>query len=102
MALQLLAEMLGAARPPGAGGEFWTFAAEAGVAAVAGQEAELGRLHADRGARRRVAVEAFVNWVFRPHGLGTFRALLVALALGFVGRARSGCARAGAGTRSSS
>ena len=31
-----------------------------------------------------VAVEAFVNWVFRPHGIGTFRALLVVVALGFV------------------
>lgn len=31
-----------------------------------------------------VAVEAFVSWAFRPHGAGTFRAILLVLTLAFV------------------
>jgi hypothetical protein len=84
VALQLLAEILGAGRPPGAGGQFWTFAAEAGVAVALARRLNSAVCTLVAALAGVVAVEAFVNWVFRPHGIGTFRALLVVVALGFV------------------
>ena len=83
VALQLLAEILGAGRPPGAGGDFWTFAVEAGVAATLARRLNSAVCTLIAALAGVVALEAFVSWVFRPHGIGTFRALLVAVALGF-------------------
>ncbi|MBV9838030.1 MAG: hypothetical protein JO156_07925, partial [Solirubrobacterales bacterium] len=42
VALELLAEVLGARRPPGSGGVAWTFGAEAAVAAAAARRARSG------------------------------------------------------------
>ncbi len=51
LALVLLAEVLGASRPPGNGGFAWTFAVEGLVAVACARRAELGGVHVDRGAR---------------------------------------------------
>lgn len=83
VALELLAEVLGAHRPPGSGAIAWTLGAEAALAAAAARRANSGACTLIAALAGAVAVEAFVNWVFHPHGLGTFRAILLALTLGF-------------------
>jgi hypothetical protein len=83
VALQLLAEVLGAHRPPGAGGLFWTFACEALLAGAAARRANSGVCTLIAALAAAVATEAFVSWVFQPHGLGTFRAILLLLTLVF-------------------
>lgn len=87
VALQLLAEVLGASRPPGPGADFWTFGAEAALAATIARRLNSAVCTLIAALSAAVAVEAFVVWVFQPHGIGTFRAILVALALVFVGGA---------------
>ena len=78
IALQLLAEALGAHHPPGAGGDFWTFVLEAALAWVMARRANSAGLHADRraggGGRTRGVDQLDLQ---PPHGLGTFRAFLV-------------------------
>jgi hypothetical protein len=81
VALQLLAEVLGAHRPPGAGADTWTFAAEAGLAGIGARRAHSAVCTLIAGLATIVAVEAFVSWIFKPTGLGTFRAMLVVLTL---------------------
>jgi hypothetical protein len=83
-ALVLLAEVLGARRPPGAGGFFWIFAAEGAVATTAARRANSGVCTLISAIAAGVAVQAFVIWVFKPHGGGTFRAMLLVLTLAFV------------------
>jgi hypothetical protein len=83
IALVLLSELLGASRPPGSGGEFWTFALEAGVAAVIARRFNSAVCTLIAALAAAVSLEAFVNWVFQPQGIGTFRAFLVVLALTF-------------------
>lgn len=83
LALFLLAELLGSARPPGAGGLAWIFAIEAATAALAARRANSAVCTLITALSTAVAVEAFVSWVFRPHGLGTFRAMLFVLTLCF-------------------
>lgn len=83
VALVLLAEVLGSSRPPGAGGLFWAFAAEAGVAWAAARRANSAVCTLIAAVALGVAVETFVIWLFKPQGLGTFRAVLVVLALGY-------------------
>jgi hypothetical protein len=83
--LTLLAELLGAQHPPGAGGEVWTFGLEAAIAWAAARRANSGVCTLIAALALAVAVEALVRWVFAPTGLGTFRALLVVLALGYAG-----------------
>jgi len=83
LALALLAEMLGAHRPPGPGADFWTFAAEAVIAAAAARRANSGACTLIAALAAAVALQSFVGWVFHPHGLGTFRALLLVLTLAF-------------------
>jgi hypothetical protein len=87
LALTLLAELLGAHHPPGAGGEVWTFGLEAAIAWAAARRANSGVCTLIAALAVAVAVEALVRWVFAPTGLGTFRAFLVVLALGYAGGA---------------
>lgn len=82
LALQLLAEALGADRPPGAGGQTWTFGLEAVIAGVAARRANSAACTLIAALAGAVAVEGFVVWVFNPSGLGLVRAVLVLLTLG--------------------
>jgi hypothetical protein len=81
VALQLLAEVLGAARPPGAGGATWMFGVESGVAVAAARRSNSSACTLIAALAAAVAVEALVTWVFAPRGSGTFRAILVVLTL---------------------
>jgi len=83
VALVLFAEVLGSSRPPGAGGFAWVFAVEALIALAAGRRANSGVCTLIAALAAAVAVEAFVAWVFEPHGVGTFRAILLLLTLVF-------------------
>jgi hypothetical protein len=83
VALQLLAEVLGAHRAPGAGAEVWTFGAEAGIAAAAARRANSAICTLLAALSAGVAVEAFVVFAFHPHGLGAFRAFAVVLSFAF-------------------
>jgi hypothetical protein len=96
VALQELAEVLGASRPPGNGAEVWTFGLAAGVAAAAARRANSAVCTLIAALVGAVAVQAFVAWVFHPTGLGTFRAMIVVLTLGFAAgslRLREGARR---------
>ncbi len=86
-ALLLLAEVLRSSRPPGSGGIAWTLALEAVVAIALARRANSGVCTLIAALAGAVALEAFVAWVFRPHGLGTFRAILVASTVGLIGGA---------------
>jgi hypothetical protein len=81
--LQLLGEVLGAHRPPGAGANAWAFGAEAGIAATAARRANSAVCTLIAALAGALAVEAFFTWVFQPSGPGLFRALLLVLTLGF-------------------
>ncbi len=83
LVLILLAEVLGAARPPGAGALGWTFALEAGVAASAARRANSAVCTLIAALAGGVAVQALAQWIFNPHGQGTLRAILVALVLAY-------------------
>jgi hypothetical protein len=83
LALVLLAEVLGAARPPGAGGICWTFAVEAVLAGVAARRFNSGACTLLAALAGAIAVQELVVWAFKPHGLGTFRAVLLLLFFGF-------------------
>jgi peptidoglycan/LPS O-acetylase OafA/YrhL len=84
-ALLLLAEVLGSSRPPGSGGLAWTLAAEAVVAGTLARRTSSGVCTLIAALAGAIALEAFVAWVFKPHGLGTFRAILVALTIALIG-----------------
>jgi hypothetical protein len=79
--LVLLAEVLGAQRPPGSGGFAWTFALEAVIAVVFARRANSAACTLIAAIAGVVAVESFVVLVFKPHGLGTFRGMLLVLSL---------------------
>jgi hypothetical protein len=83
LALVLLAELLGASRPPGAGGLFWAFMIEALLAAGFARHARSGICTLTAALAGIVAVQEFVAWAFQPHGAGTFRAILLVLTLAF-------------------
>ena len=87
LALLLFAELIGADRPPGSGGEFWVFAIEAGLATLLARRARSAVCTLIAALAAIVAVEEFVTWVFRPHGAGTFRAMLAVLTLAFAAAA---------------
>lgn len=87
LALVLLAEALGATRPPGAGGLGWVFALEAVVAAAAARHANSAACTLIAALAAGVAAEALVVWIFSPHGLGTTRAILLALTIVYAGLA---------------
>lgn len=84
VALVLLAEILGARRPPGSGGFAWTFALEALIAAAFARRANSGACTLIAALATVIAVETFVVLVFKPHGSGTFRGMLLVLALAFM------------------
>jgi hypothetical protein len=84
LALVLLAEVLGASRPPGGGGLFWAFSVEALLAAAAARHARSAVCTLLAALAAIFAVEEFVSWAFEPHGPGTFRAILLALTLVFL------------------
>jgi hypothetical protein len=84
-ALVLLSEVLGARQDgPGAGAFAWTFGVEAGVAALAARRANSSVCTLIAAVAGAIAVEAFVSFAFKPSGLGTFRAFLLVMSLGFV------------------
>lgn len=83
VALPLLAEVVGARRPPGAGGLAWTFAAESVIAAVAARRCNSAVCTLVAAIAGAVAIEGFVAWAFRPQGPATFRAVLPALSVAF-------------------
>jgi hypothetical protein len=83
VALQLLAEVLGAHRPPGPGADAWTFGTAGAIAWSAARRANSAICTLIAALAGAIAVEAFVAWVFRPSGPGTFRALLVILTLAY-------------------
>jgi hypothetical protein len=83
VALVLLAELLGASRPPGSGGLFWVFAVEALLAAAVARHARSAACTLIASVALIVAMEAFISWAFRPHGAGTFRAVSLVLTLAF-------------------
>jgi hypothetical protein len=83
VALQLLAEVLGARRPPGVGANVWIFGLEAALAVAAARRANSAVCTLVAALAGAVALESFVQWVFAPHGVGTFRAILVVLTLAF-------------------
>jgi len=87
LALVLLAEVLGANRPPGAGGLGWIFALEAAAAAVAARHANSAACTLIAALAAGVAAEALVIWIFSPHGLGTARAILLTLTIIYAGMA---------------
>ena len=85
LALNLLSSWLGA---HGGGGAFaWTFALEAGIAALSARRANSAVCTLIAALAAAIAVEAFVSFVFHPHGSGTFRSFLVLLTLVFAGGA---------------
>jgi hypothetical protein len=86
-ALLLLAEVLGSSRRPGSGAVAWTLAAEALVAGALASRANSGVCTLIAALAGAIALEAFVAWVFKPHGLGSFRAILVALTIALMGGA---------------
>jgi hypothetical protein len=83
LVLVLLAELLGSSRPPGAGGITWIFAVEAAVAMAAARRANSAVCTLIAAVAAGVAVEGFVEWVFAPHGGGTFRAILLVLTVAY-------------------
>jgi len=87
VALVLLAELLGANRPPGSGGLFWVFALEALLAGAAARHARSAVCTLIAALAGVVAVEELVAWAFRPQGAGAFRAILLVLTLAFAGGA---------------
>ncbi|MGZ4173032.1 MAG: hypothetical protein ACXVQR_01000, partial [Solirubrobacteraceae bacterium] len=82
--LELLAEVLGAHRPPGPGASTWTFATLAAVSAASARRANSGVCTLIAALAGAVALEAFAVWVFQPHGSGTFRAVLVLATLVYI------------------
>jgi hypothetical protein len=83
IALQLVAEVLGAQRPPGVGADAWTFGAVAAFAAAAARRANSAACTLVAALAGAIAVEALVVWLFNPHGLSTERWVLLLLTLGF-------------------
>jgi hypothetical protein len=83
IALVLLAEVLGAKSSPGPGAIAWTFAATGACAAAAARRANSGACTLIAAVAGGIALEAFVAWVFQPHGVGTFRAVLLAITLAY-------------------
>ncbi len=87
-ALQLFAEVLGAHRGPGAGGEFWTFGVVAAVAIAAARRSGSAGCTLIAAFAAAISFLALIAWAFHPHGFSTFRWILlletVALGVGAV------------------
>jgi hypothetical protein len=84
VALQLFAEVLGAHRGPGAGGDFWTFGLEAAIAAYAALRTNSAVCTLIAALAAGVAFESLIYWVFTPHGVSTFRWITLVVTLAFV------------------
>jgi hypothetical protein len=87
VALQLLAEILGAHRPPGAGADFWTFGTVAAASVVAARRFNSAVCTLIAALAGIVSIESVVSALFHPSGLDTFRWVLLVLSLAFVGGA---------------
>lgn len=83
LALGLLPRVLGSDRLS-SGAVFWTLGLEAVAAAVLARRFGSGICTLIAALAGAISVEAFVAWVFAPHGASTFKAILVLLTLGFV------------------
>lgn len=86
LALVFLGEVLAGHHRLGAGGVFWTFAVEAGVAAAAARRAGSTGCTLIAALFASISFLEFISWAFHPHGFNTFRWILlvetVALAAG--------------------
>lgn len=82
-AMQLLAEVLGAHRAPGAGGTFWTFAAVAAVAFASARRANSAGCTLIGGLAVAISFLAFISFAFHPHGLTTFRWMMLLESVAF-------------------
>ncbi len=82
-ALALLPRVLGSSRL-GSGAIFWTFALEALMAGVLARRFNSGICTLIAALAGSISVQAFVSWVFKPHGTSTFKAFLVLLTIGLV------------------
>jgi len=85
IALLRLAQVLGVGAPLGSAGTVvWVFVllAAAAIACARGRRAAICALVA--AVAGTVSLLALVEWVFEPHGVTTFRWVLLAIALGFV------------------
>lgn len=76
-ALQLFAEVLGAHHNPGAGAEFWTFAAESAIAVAAVRRSASAGCTLIAAFTAAISFLAFIAWAFHPHGFATFRWILL-------------------------
>jgi hypothetical protein len=83
VALVLLAELIGAAHLPGAGGFVWILLIETALASAAARRANSGACTLIAAAAGAGFVFAFVAWAFKPHSLDTYRAMVVVLTLGY-------------------
>jgi hypothetical protein len=81
--LELLAELIGAHHPPGAGGDVWVFGLVGAAAVVFARRANSGVCTLIAALAGIVVVEQFVSWVFHPTGLGTFRAMLLVMTVAY-------------------
>lgn len=81
VALPLLARLLGASHPPGTGAYVWTFALLAGIAAACARRANSAVCTLIAALVAAIAGVAFIVWVFKPHGIGTFRAIILVISL---------------------
>jgi hypothetical protein len=77
IALELLGEILAGHHHLGAGGQFWTLAVEAGVAAAAARRAGSAGCTLVAALAASVSGLTFVAWAFEPHGFTTFRWILL-------------------------
>jgi hypothetical protein len=84
LALTLLARMLGAGSSPGAGAVFWTFGLVVALGVVLARHANSAACTLIAALAGVVAIEAFVSWIFASHGLGTFRAMLLVIGVGYL------------------
>ncbi len=82
--LELLAEVLGAHHSPGAGGTFWTFAAEAGVAFVSARRSRSAGCTLIGALASAISILAFIGFAFHPHGLTAVRWIILVESLVFV------------------
>jgi hypothetical protein len=87
IALVLLAELFGAAHPPGPGGYVWTLSVVVILAASAARHANSAICTLIAALVGAGVVFEFVAWVFQPQGLSTYRALILAIALSYTAAA---------------
>jgi hypothetical protein len=77
IALVELSKLLGASHSPGAGAVFWTFAVEAALAFGLAVTFNSGISVLIAGLAGSIAGIALIYWLFSPHGVSTFRAIVI-------------------------